>query len=65
MAIPITGTMKPAGKFPLVEAADVSYGSGRLSDYMPVCVTQEEYDALVAAGEVKANTPYLIKSDDL
>ena len=30
------------------------------SEYMPVCVTQAEYNALVAEGNIVDTTPYLI-----
>lgn len=48
MAIPITGTFKPLGDFPLVEAADVQMPDGsRLADYKPkVELTEEQIAAL-------------------
>lgn len=47
----------------LITADDVGYKEGRISEYMPVALTQDEYDALEAAGELNAKTPYLIVSD--
>ena len=62
MPIPLIDKIEPKnnGDFPMVDAKHVAYKEGRLPDYMPVPVTQEEYDALVKAGEINENTPYLI-----
>ena len=63
MAIEITGKFKPKnGKtFAIVDAADVEMpNGGRLPDYMPVAITQADYDKLVADGTVNEKTPYLI-----
>ena len=105
MAIPITGTFKPLGDFPLVVATDVEMPDGsRLSDQdfggglpevseadngkiftvvngelvlVPVAdssvktyidgqfvpITQEGYDALVAAGTLDKTKYYIIVGD--
>jgi hypothetical protein len=66
MSIPISDKFKPKGigGFALIDAEDVEYEDGRLPDYMMRCVTQEEYDALKAAGNLNPLTPYLIVSDE-
>lgn len=66
MPITIIDTIKPknGGKFPIVEAQDVSCGDARLSELLPVCLTQAEYDALAAAGTLNPKTPYFIKKKD-
>ena len=42
---------------------DVAHGDNPLSECMPVCLTLEEYQALVAEGKDNPNTPYLIKKE--
>ena len=66
MAIELIDKIKPknGGKFPMVDAEDVACGDARLSDYLPVFLTQAEYDALAAAGGLNPKTPYLIKKED-
>ena len=66
MPIPLIDKIKPKnnGNFALVDAIDVEYKSGRLTDYLPVFLTQEEYDAMKAAGELNANTPYFIRKEE-
>ncbi len=62
MPINLIDKIKPAnnGKFAMVDAEDVEYKEGRLTEYLPVPLTQAEYDALVQAGKVNPKTPYLI-----
>ena len=62
MAIELISKIKPKnnGNFPLVDAEDIAYADGRLPDYMFKCLTEEEYTALKASGQLNANTPYLI-----
>lgn len=62
MSIPLISDIVPKndGDFPLVAAQHVSYKDGRLSDYMPIAVTQAEYNALKEAGTLSATNPYLI-----
>ena len=62
MAIELISKIKPKnnGTFPLIDAEDIAYGNGRLPDFLFTCLTQEEYDALKANGQLNANTPYLI-----
>lgn len=57
-------TQKNNGDFPLVHAKDVAFKEGRLPEYLPVFLTQEEYDALEAAGKINANTPYFIREEE-
>lgn len=66
MALKIFDKIKPSidNAFPVVDAEDVGYKEGRLSEFMPVCVTQAEYDALKEEQKLNANTPYLIVRDD-
>lgn len=66
MAIELIDEIKPKnnGDFHMVRAEYVAYGDGRLPDYMPICLSQEEYDALKAADNLNPLTPYLIVSDD-
>lgn len=62
MAIELISKIKPkgGGTFAMVDAEDVEFKGKRLSDFMPVCLTQAEYDALVAEDKVNDTTPYLI-----
>ena len=66
MSIPVNDTMEPrnAQNFPVVDAKHVAYKEGRLPDYMPVALTQEEYDKMVADGTINERTPYLIVEGD-
>lgn len=65
-SVEVSSGMKPAGKntFPLLQAKDVAYKEGRLPDFLPIFLTQEEYDALLAAGEINENTPYFIRKEE-
>lgn len=48
-------------------AADAKTTGDRLAiveAHIPVCLTQEEYDALDASGKLNADTPYIIIEDD-
>lgn len=62
MAIPITGKFKPkgVGGFALMDADDIDFKEGRLTDYMPIAITQAEYNALKEAGALSTTNPYLI-----
>ena len=53
-------TQMGTNNFPLMRAKDIEYNDGRLTDFMPVYVTKEEYDELVASGNVQKNVPYFI-----
>lgn len=66
MAIEVIGTVKPknGGDFPVAESVDVWHNGIPLADFIPVKLTQAEYDALEAAGKVNPNTPYHIKVGD-
>lgn len=61
-AIEMTGKFKPKnnGTFALMDAEDIAYRDGRVSDYIPVLLTVTEYAELEAAGAVQANIPYII-----
>lgn len=63
MAIELIDKIKPknGGSFPMVDAEDVACGDGRLPDFLPVVVSQEEYDQMVADGTVNENTLYFVK----
>lgn len=63
MAINISGKFKPNGEFALVDAEDIAYKNGRLPDFLPVILSQDEYDALVASGEINETTLYLIRQE--
>lgn len=67
MSIELIDKIKPknGGSFPIVEAEDVAYQGKRIPDFLPVVITQEEYDALVAAGTVNEDTLYFIKEEPL
>ena len=62
MALPLADKIKPKnnGSFALVDAVDIEHNGVRLSEIWPVYLTQEEYDALVAAGKMNPNTYYVI-----
>lgn len=67
MAIEVIDKIKPKnnGTFPLMDAEDVLMPDGtRLSGYTPfIAITQEQYDALVAAGAVDESKYYVIVGD--
>lgn len=52
-ALPIGGGMYPVGPFPLVVDKDVAIGETdeRLADYIPIIMTQVEYNNLEEYGE--------------
>lgn len=56
----VEAQFEPSGDFAVANAKHIAYKDGRLTDYMPVKLTQAEYDALVASGEVNEKTPYFI-----
>ena len=62
MAIELISKIKPKnnGNFPLVDAEDIAFEDGRLTDFLPRCLTEDEYNALREAGQLNQNTPYLI-----
>lgn len=67
MAIELISKIKPKnnGKFAMVDAVDVEMPDGRrLSEMVFTVKTQEEYDALVEAGEVDETTLYMIVESD-
>lgn len=66
MAIELISKIKPKnnGDFAIVDAEDIAYKEGRLSDYMFEALTQKEYDDRKASGRLNTNTPYLIIEDD-
>lgn len=67
MAIELISKIKPKnnGAFAIVDAADVEMPDGRrLSEMVFTVKTQEEYDALVEAGEVDETTLYMIVESD-
>lgn len=70
MPINLIDKIKPKnnGTFAMVDAEDVELSGGirldakvvDIESRLPVALTQEEYDALDAAGKVNPNTPYII-----
>ena len=66
MPIELIDKIKPKNgqAFTLVDAEDVEFKGGRLSEYIPVALTQEEYNALAEAGQINAKTPYMIVRDE-
>ena len=63
MALPLADKIKPknGGTFALVDAADVELpGGGRLTDVLPVFVSEEEYAAMEKAGTIDPNVSYYI-----
>ena len=60
--IEMTGKFKPKnnGSFALMDAEDISYRDGRVSDYIPCLLTADEYAELEASGAVQKNIPYII-----
>lgn len=62
MAVELIDKIKPknGGSFAMVDAEDIAYKGARLPDFLPVAMTQEEYDALEEAGKINPNTPYII-----
>lgn len=76
MSIKIYDTIKPANNsFAVVDADDISYTdkqlqrNGKLSDFMFVFLSEEEYYELINTGSINGvaynpNTPYLILAKD-
>lgn len=60
MALKIYDTLAPQGDYPAALSGDIGHGNGRLSDYMPVGVTQAQRDALEAAGVTIPTQLYVI-----
>lgn len=63
MAIQLIDKIKPKnnGSFPMVDAEDVELPDGRrLTSVLPVFVTEEEYNAMEAAGTVDPNISYYV-----
>lgn len=73
MAIEVIATIKPKnnGDFPIVEATDISVDENgtRLDAFLGaipkiIFKTQEEYDALAAAGTLEKDALYMIVEED-
>lgn len=62
MSIPISDKFKPKGigGFALVDAEDIEYKGGRLPDFLPELISQEDYNALEQAGDVVMTKPYFV-----
>lgn len=61
MSIKLIDTVKPKGDFPIAEASDILMPDGkRLSNALPVPLTQEEYDALMESDNIDNTTIYVI-----
>lgn len=67
MALRLKDKIKPDkdGLFAIADAEDIAYKDGRLQDFIPITLTQEEYNTLKASGKLNANTPYLIVEGDV
>jgi hypothetical protein len=61
MALKIYDTIEPQGPYPAVNAEHVSYQGKSLVDFIPVVMTQAEYNALVEADAVNPDTIYFIE----
>lgn len=55
---------KNGSDFPIVDAVDVAFKEGRLTDYMPEAMSKEAYEELKAAGKVIMTKPYLIYKEE-
>ena len=66
MAIELISKIKPAdnGNFPMVDAEDVAFKTGRLPDFLFIPLTQSAYNELKANNQLNENTPYLIIEDE-
>lgn len=67
MAIGITDKFEPknGGKFALMDAKDIEMPDGsRLADLILKPLTEDEYEALEAAGKIDEKTLYLIVESD-
>lgn len=71
MALKLLNTIEPAGDFKVVDAADISVNKNEnLTDFLPIILTQEEYDIISEGGTIilngqeityEANRIYMIK----
>lgn len=55
MPLMIDAKIKPAGNFAAVDAKDVDVHGETLLNYIPIILTQEEYDTLVNGGTITVN----------
>lgn len=62
MPIRLKDKIKPdkEGLFAIVDAEDVAYKEGKLTDFIPQPLTEEQYYNLKSQGLIKDETPYLI-----
>ena len=62
MPIRLKDKIKPdkEGLFPIVDAEDIAYKNGLLTDALVQPMTEEEYYRNKELGLIKENTPYLI-----
>lgn len=65
MAVEVHGTIKPKnnGTFPVVMAENVEHQGQPLTNFIPVLITQEDYNSLVEADEVDPDLLYFITLD--
>lgn len=55
MPLMIDAKIKPAGNFAAVDAKDVDVDGETLLNYIPIILTQEEYNTLVDGGTITIN----------
>lgn len=56
MALKLLNTIEPAGDFKVVDAADISVNKKEdLIDFLPIILTQREYEDLVNNGSIEIN----------
>ena len=65
MSVEVVGKIVPKNnnKFFLMDADKVEYEGKPLTNVIPIPVTQEEYDALKAAGQINDERYYIIVMD--
>ena len=49
----------------IVDADNVVYKDGKLTDYLPECLTQAQYNELVANNKIIATKPYFIYEEEV
>ena len=56
MALKLLNTIEPAGDFKVVDAVDISVNKNEnLTDFLPIILTQEEYDIISEGGTINLN----------
>ena len=62
MPIGITDKFKPKNNadIPLMDAEDIAFREGRLSEYIPVVIEAKQFEQLKKSDEYNLKTPYLV-----